>query len=117
MRKFERKVWGIPGKMKEYYSPSKFMQEKRIVPLNANPLDAWDIKKSRYKRIDLVPREVPEPIQQMDGINESSSTSVPVITPSNTPSITPTPSATPVPLLWNTYNVNWEDVNVNWNNA
>jgi hypothetical protein len=115
MRKFERKVWGIPGKMKEYYSPSKFMQEKRIVPLNANPLDAWDIKKSRYKRIDLVPREVPEPIQQMDGINESSSS--PVITPSNTPSITPTPSATPVPLLWNTYNVNWEDVNVNWNNA
>jgi len=103
------RVWGVPGKIQKYFSPAKF-QGERIVPMNTNPLDAWDTKKSRYIRRDLVPRE-----QQMDGINESSN--VPVITPSNTPSITPTPSATPVPLLWNTYNVNWEDVNVNWETA
>ena len=81
-------------------------------------MEPWDATKSRYKRVDLVPKEV----QQMDGINESSAQPVvPVVsptpsvtaslTPSPTPSFTPTmtqtqtpsltPSSTPYPLPLN----------------
>lgn len=111
MRRFDRKVWGIPGKMNVYNS-GKFQSEKRIVPLNANPLEAWDTKTSRYRRVDLIPKEVPANVQQMDGINESSNQ-----TAQPTPQPTPSPTPSPVPLLWNTTNFNWESYNVNWNNA
>jgi hypothetical protein len=99
MRKFTSKIWGVPGKIKEYYSPGKFQADKRIVPLNANPLEAWDTKNSRYRRVDLIPREVPPNVQQMDGINESSNqpTSGPVVSPTPSPTLTQTPSSTPSP--------------------
>lgn len=103
--KFQKRVWGVPGKMNVYYSPGKFQMDKRIVPLNENPLEAWDTNRSRYRRVDLVPRE----IQQMDGINESSNVPQPTATPS--------PSPTPVPLTWDTYNQNWENITTNWENA
>jgi len=105
------KLWGIPGKLQKLYSPAKF-QGERIIPLNDNPLDAWDTKRSKYRRKELIPRE-----QQMDGINESSLTPIPSLTPSVTPSITPTPSSTPIPAheIWNTNNRKWENDSQLWN--
>lgn len=115
------KLWGIPGKLQKLYSPAKF-QGERIIPLNDNPLDAWDTKRSKYRRRELIPRE-----QQMDGINESSLTPIPSLTPSVTPSITPTqtitptntptPSSTPIAAheIWNTNNRKWENDSQLWN--
>lgn len=98
MRKFTSKIWGVLGKQKEYYQQGKFQADKRIVPLNSNPLEAWDTKNSRYRRVDLIPREVPPNVQQMDGINESSNqTNIPAVTPSPTPSVTTTATPTNTP--------------------
>jgi hypothetical protein len=52
--KSDSKTWGVLGKQQTFYAPTHFMGEK--VPLNANPLDSWDYKKSKYRRIDLVPK-------------------------------------------------------------
>lgn len=66
MKNFKRKVdsrtWGVLGKQETFYAPTQFLGEK--VPLNANPLDSWDYKKSKYKRIDLVPRTMENDGQQ-----------------------------------------------------
>jgi hypothetical protein len=83
--KSDSKTWGVLGKQETFYAPTHFMGEK--VPLNANPLESWDYKKSRYRRIDLVPKN--------DG--QQSGTVIGQIppTPSATP-VTPTPTSTPV---------------------
>lgn len=92
----DKKLWGVLGKQKEYYHPNQFVGER--VPLNANPLDAWDTKRSRYKRVDLVPRNAANDEQQ-SGVPETSS-SVPSVTP--TPTVTSTSTNTPTPTQTNT---------------
>jgi hypothetical protein len=90
--KSERKTWGVLGKQETFYAPTHFMGEK--VPLNANPLDAWDYKKSKYRRIDLIPIND----RQQGGVVPQD-TPIPSQTPSPTP--TPTPTPTPIPQLIN----------------
>jgi uncharacterized delta-60 repeat protein len=79
------KKWGIPGKMREYLSPGEQAAKLPKVPLNANPLNAWDYKKSRYRRIDLYP------VVQQGGVPEAAEAS-PSVSPSPTASLTPTPT-------------------------
>ena len=86
----DKKLWGVLGKQKEYYHPNQFVGEQRV-PLNANPLDAWDTTRSRYRRIDgqqagVVPQGTPAPDV------------TPSPTPTNTNTPTVTPSSTPYPL-------------------
>lgn len=94
MKNFKRKVdsrtWGVLGKQQTFYAPTQFLGEK--VPLNANAFDSWDYKKSKYRRIDLVPRTMENDGQQAGVVPQG--TSIPV-TPSPTPSATPTPTITP----------------------
>jgi hypothetical protein len=94
MKNFKRKVdsrtWGVLGKQETFYAPTQFLGEK--VPLNANAFDSWDYKKSKYRRIDLVPRTMENDGQQAGVVPQG--TSIPV-TPSPTPSATPTPTITP----------------------
>jgi hypothetical protein len=105
----KNKLWGIPGKLNVYNRP-KPLGEK--IPLNSNAIDSWDYKKSRYKRIELVPRN--NFVIQQGGVPETTSTT-PLPPPS--PSPTPSPTPTPVPLNWETFNINWENANINWENA
>jgi hypothetical protein len=89
--KGSRKVWGVLGKQAEYYTPSHFLGEK--VPLNANAFDAWDYKKSKYKRVDLVPRQMDNDGQQAGVVPQVANitpTPTPTITQTNTPSQTQT---------------------------
>jgi hypothetical protein len=91
MRNFKvGKTWGVLGKQQTYYGPTHFMGEK--VPLNNNPLNAWDYKKSNYRRIDGVPANA----QQGGVVPQSNPTPTPTGTPNPTPTNTntPTPSAT-----------------------
>ncbi len=90
--KGSRKVWGVLGKQAEYYTPSHFLGEK--VPLNANAFDAWDYKKSKYKRVDLIPNQV-ENAQQGGVVPQGTST--PVASPTPTPTITQTTTQTQTP--------------------
>lgn len=87
------KIWGIPGKMQKLLSRPE--QEARLpkVPLNANPTEAWDYKKSRYRRIDLMPRA--EAVQQGGVVPQA--TSGPVPSPTATPTTTVTPTITLTP--------------------
>ena len=93
--KGSRKVWGVLGKQKEYYTPSHFLGEK--VPLNANAFDAWDAKKSRYKRIDGVYGNDGQQGGVVPQVANTTPTPTPTITQTNTPSQTQTntPSQTP----------------------
>jgi hypothetical protein len=88
------KNWGIPGKMKKFLSPGEQAEGLPKIPLNANPFNAWDYKKSRYRRVDLFPKPVSEDAQQ-GGVVEAAFTPAPDVSPSPTASITPTPSITP----------------------
>jgi hypothetical protein len=83
----DKKLWGVLGKQKEYYHPNQFVGER--VPLNANPLDAWDTKRSRYRRVDGISND-----EQQSGVPETSSGSVPSPTPTMTSTNTPTPTIT-----------------------
>lgn len=87
------KTWGIPGKRQTYLSPGEQISRKPKVPLNSNPLEPWDSKKSKFQRIDLVPKPVSENSQQGGVVSDVSPTPNP--TPSITPSITPTNTNTP----------------------
>lgn len=86
-----RKLWGVLGKQQEYYSPSHFQKEK--TPLNSNPLEAWDYKKSKYKRVDLVPRQLENDGQQAGVVPQTTAT--PDVSPTHSPLATSTPSPTP----------------------
>ena len=84
MRNFKvGKTWGVLGKQQTYYGPTHFMGEK--VPLNKNPFNAWDYKKSNYRRIDGVPANA-----QQGGV-----------VPQDSPTPTPTPTPAPSFLLGN----------------
>lgn len=95
-RNIAKKTWGVLGKQQTFYSPGQYIQDKPKVPLNNTPVDAWDYKKSKYYRVDLVPMEV-----QQGGVVPQA-TSAPVVSPTPTPSITPssTPIVFPTPDLW-----------------
>jgi hypothetical protein len=103
-KNYGKRVWGILGKQETYFSPGKMLEGKEKAPLNANPLEAWDYKKSRYKRIDLVPFAaqqggvVPQgtPIPVTPSVTPTN-TQTPSVTPTNTvtPSVTPTNTQTP----------------------
>jgi hypothetical protein len=99
------KTWGVPGKRQTYLSPGEQIAKMPKVPLNANPLNAWDYKKSKYRRIDLFPKAVSENTQQ-GGVIPVTSGVVPVVTPTSTPSVsntpTPTPTSTTTPTLTST---------------
>jgi hypothetical protein len=114
--KGSRKVWGVLGKQAEYYTPSHFLGEK--VPLNANAFDAWDYKKSKYKRVDLIPNQV-ENAQQGGVVPQGTPVAA---TPTPTPSFTPTqtqtntPSVTPeIDCIWNLTDELWENNSNLWN--
>ena len=101
MKNFKNRVdsrtWGVLGKQQTFYAPTQFLGEK--VPLNANAFDSWDYKKSKYKRIDLVPRVMENDGQQAGVVPQGtpvtpSPTPTPTITPTNTGTPTPTPSVT-----------------------
>ncbi len=98
----QKRTWGILGKQQTYYSPLQFMEGKTKVPLNNIPTDAWDYKKSKYYRIDLVPNE----IQQHGVVPQATSGPAPSPTPTLTSTSTPTPSptltSTPTPTLTST---------------
>lgn len=102
MKNFKRKVdsrtWGVLGKQETFYAPTQFLGEK--VPLNASPLDSWDYKKSKYRRIDLVPRTMENDGQQA-GVVPQGTPVTPSPTPTNTqtPSVTPTNTNTPTPSV------------------
>jgi len=96
MRNFKLgRTWGVLGKQQTYYGPTHFMGAK--VPLNKNPLDAWDVKKSRYRRVDGT-------AAQEAGVPEPSSSPLPNVTPtpSATVTLTPTNTETPTPTYTST---------------
>lgn len=82
----EKKTWGILGKIEEFYSPEQFVNKGRIVPLNSNPLEAWDSTRSRYRRRPQMP-PMPNDGQQGGVVSQG------------TPSPTPTPLPE-TPALW-----------------
>jgi len=119
--KGDSKTWGVLGKQETYYAPTHFMGEK--VPLNANPTDSWDYKKSRYRRVDLVPKNdgqqagavpqgtpvtpTPTPTPSVTPVTPTptpTNTSTPTVTPTNTSTKTPTPTntGTPTPTITST---------------
>jgi hypothetical protein len=98
----DKKVWGVLGKQETFYSPEQFQDKGRIIPLNANPLEAWDSTRSRYIRrpqmpplandgqqAGVVPQETPSPDVS------PTPTGTPSVTPSPTPSVTPPAFLTP----------------------
>jgi len=96
----EKKTWGVLGKQETFYSPEQFQDESKTLPLNANPLEAWDSTRSRYRK------RLQGPLFndfQQGGV-------VPQITPSPTP----TPTSV-VATLWNTNTTEWNNENRLWN--
>lgn len=87
------KTWGVPGKRQTYLSPGEQIAKLPKVPLNANPLNAWDYKKSKYRRVDLYPKAVSKNAQQ-GGVVPVTSAVVPDVTPTSTPTLTNTPTTT-----------------------
>jgi hypothetical protein len=97
----EKKVWGVLGKQETFYSPEQFQDKGRIIPLNANPLEAWDATRSRYIRRPQMP-PMPNDGQQAG------------VVPQATPTPTPTPTSV-VATLWNTNTTEWNNENRLWN--
>jgi hypothetical protein len=97
----EKKTWGVLGKIEEFYSPEQFQDETRIVPLNANPLEAWDSTRSRYRRRLQGP--LPNDAQQAGVVPQGTPapdvSSTPQPTPTNTPTNTSTQTSTPTPTV------------------
>lgn len=91
-KKIEKKLWGVLGKQQTYFSPGKQFEGQNPEPLNSNPFESWDYKRSKYQRVDLVPNHI-----QQHGVVPQDTTPVPSPTPSITPTatLTPTPSITP----------------------
>ena len=123
MSKIDKRLWGVLGKQQTYYSPQQFLKGKTKVPLNANPLDSWDVKRSRFYRVDGYENAIQQggvvPQQTSPAITPTPSVT-PSITPSATPTYTPTntPSSTPiVDCYWDTNNDNWENDSTLWNDC
>lgn len=88
MRNFKvGRLWGVLGKQQSYSGPTPPTGNK--VPLNNNPMNSWDYKKSNYRRIDGVPANA-----QQGGVVPQDTVSP---TPTGTPSPTPTPTPSPAP--------------------
>ena len=93
-----KKLWGVLGKQQTYYYQPGLAQEgKEKTPLNANAFVAWDYKKSRYRRVDLVPRQLENDGQQAGVVPQGTST--PDVSPTPTPSANPTSTPTPTPTV------------------
>lgn len=83
MRNFKvGRLWGVLGKQQSYSGPTPPTGNK--VPLNNNPMNSWDYKKSNYRRLDGRANA----IQQGGAV----------------PQDTPTP--TPTPVVWNPSQLN-----------
>jgi hypothetical protein len=96
-----KKTWGVLGKQQTYFYQPGLATNKEKTPLNANAFDAWDLKKSRYRRIDLMPKIQMENDAQQGGVVPQETPTPDVSpTPTGTPAVTPspTPSSTPLPL-------------------
>jgi hypothetical protein len=99
-KNIDKRVWGVLGKQKTYFSPQKQVEGKTKTPLNGNAFDSWDAKRSVFRRVDGYENAV-----QQGGVVPQT-TSAPATSPTPTPSITPTttntpsitPSSTPYPL-------------------
>lgn len=90
-----KKTWGVLGKQQTYYYQPGLAQQGEKTPLNADAFVAWDYKKSKYKRIDLMPRQMENDGQQAGVVPQVTSTPVPDVSPTPTPSFTPTATVTP----------------------
>lgn len=103
MKNSGKKIWGVLGKQQSFVS-NKI--QGQTIPLNANPLEPWDARKSRYKRVDLVPKaeQLIENMQQGGVIEQTAipPSPTPNLSPSVTPTNTRTPSATPTKTPTNT---------------
>ena len=90
--------WGVPGKRFNVYDRTNDLKPQ---PLNKNPFDSWDAKKSNFQRIDLVPQIV------VGGGGPYNAT----------PEPTPTPSSTPPSLpncYWSAQTGTWEFTTQDW---
>ena len=109
-----KKTWGVLGKQQTYYYQPGLVGKNGKTPLNASAFEAWDAKKSKYRRVDLVPRQmendgqqagvvpqggapVPSPTPTMTQTNTPTNTQT--STPTNTPTNTATQTSTPTPTL------------------
>jgi hypothetical protein len=107
-RNIGKKTWGVLGKQQTYFYQPGLVAKNGKTPLNANAFEPWDAKKSKYRRVDLVPRPMENDAQQA-GVVGTESSPVPSPTPTITKTSTPTNTATntpsptrpiPVPSLW-----------------
>lgn len=99
--RIDKRTWGVLGKQQTYYSPQQFLKGKTKTPLNANPFDSWDVKRSRFNRVDGYENAVQQGgvVPQVSSGPVASPTPTPSITPSPTPSFTPTQTQTQTPSL------------------
>lgn len=133
-KRIDKKLWGVLGKQQTYYSPQQFLQGKTKVPLNANPFDSWDVKRSRFNRVDgyenavqqggtvigqqITPNVSPTPSITPSQTPGASPNPTPSNTATSTSTPTPTPSITPVnDCYWNTNDDNWENDSTLWNDC
>jgi hypothetical protein len=93
-----KKTWGVLGKQQTYFYQPGLATNKEKTPLNANPMDAWDLKKSRYRRIDLMPKVQMENDGQQAGVVPQVS-ATPAVSPTPTPTTTTTSTPTPTPTI------------------
>lgn len=89
--RIDKRLWGVLGKQQTFFSPQKQIEGKSKTPLNVNAFDSWDVKRSRFKRVDGYENA----IQQGGVVPQPSAT--PQVSPTPTPSITPTSTLTPTP--------------------
>jgi hypothetical protein len=92
MRNFKvGRLWGVLGKQQSYSGPTPPTGNK--VPLNNNPMNSWDYKKSNYRRLDGRANA----IQQGGVVPQDDVTPTPTATSPITPTPTPTNTGTPQP--------------------
>lgn len=96
--RIDKRVWGVLGKMQTFYSPQKQVEGKVKTPLNANAFDSWDVKRSRFRRVDGYENA----IQQGGVVPQGTPSPAVSATPTPTPSITPSPTLTASPTNTNT---------------
>lgn len=92
--RIDKRVWGVLGKQQTFYSPQKQVAGKTKTPLNANAFDSWDVKRSRFRRVDGYENAI-----QQGGTVIGQTTPSPDVspTPTPTPSITASATLTPTP--------------------
>lgn len=99
--------WGLPGKQITVHTGTN----AKKAPVNKNPLEAWDSRKSHYIHVELQPmigkgavETTPEPTPSFTPTNTITPTITPTLTttptytPTETPTQTPTPSPTFAPI-------------------